>query len=224
MVCGRPILGAILAGVMAACGANDVASPTLDATPVVASAVGTASPTITPITSPGPTNSPPSVTPSPDQEADPTPQLIAVPPKPTGVKFDEQRRVNSNPSFTEVTQRISWEAPRSADVEIRVYGVTECIAKPDHPDPDTRGPCLVTGTPLPASVRTLLATAPASDGTVSWTWTGTFECDEPDPAYDPDGPIYRAIVLAAYNVSDHSIFAIAAPGRWWEPGLDDIVC
>jgi hypothetical protein len=222
VVGGRAIVGSILAGVIAACGANDVASPTLDATPTGADAVATASPTAT--TSPGPTNSPRSINPSPDQQPDPTPAPIPVPPKPTGVKFDEQRGVGSDPSMTEITQTITWGAPRSPEVEIRVYGVIECIAMPTAPDPNTSGPCLVTGTPLPASARTLLAIAPASDGTVSWTWTGTFDCGEPDPAYDPDGPIYRAVVLAAYNGSGHSIFAIAAPGSWWEPGPNDIVC
>jgi hypothetical protein len=31
-------------------------------------------------------------------------------------------------------------------------------------------------------------------------------------------------VLAAYGATGHSIFAIAAPGEWWEPGLDEVVC
>ena len=141
-----------------------------------------------------------------------------------GVAFDEQKRVANEASATEITQSIRWESPRSADVEIQVYGVTECIAMPDEPAPNTSGPCLVTGTPLPASVRTLLATVPASEGAVSWTWTGDFECGGPGLAYDPAGPAYFAIVLAAYNTAGHSIFAIAAPGEWWEPGPDDIVC
>ena len=147
-----------------------------------------------------------------------------MPPKPTDVKFDEQKRAGSEASSTEMTQTITWGAPRSADVEIKVFGVTECIAMPKDPAPNTTGPCLVTGTPLPASVRTLLATAPASEGAVSWTWTGEFECGEFDPAYDPQGPEYRAVVPAAYNTSGHSIFAIASPGGWWEPGPDEIVC
>jgi hypothetical protein len=62
---------------------------------------------------------------------------------------------------------VTWRAPRSKGVEIRVYGVTECLARPAHPEPDSRGPCLVKHTPLPASVRTLLATARASDGKVA---------------------------------------------------------
>ena len=119
---------------------------------------------------------------------------------------------------------VKWGAPQSEGVEIRVYGVTECLAEPADPSPGTSGPCLVVHTPLPGSVRTLLATAPASDGEVSWTWTGTFDCEGPGPAYDPGGPAYHAVVLAAYNASGHSIFAIAEPGSWFQPGLDEIVC
>jgi hypothetical protein len=124
---------------------------------------------------------------------------------------------------TEITQTVRWGAPVSEGVEIRVYGVTECVAKPAKPSPGTYGPCLVEHTPLPASVRTLLATAAASDGVVSWTWTGTFDC-EVGLAYDPRGPAYHAIVLAAYSASGHSIFAIAEAGIWSQPGPNDIIC
>jgi hypothetical protein len=146
-----------------------------------------------------------------------------VPPKPTGVKFDEQARVSDDDSVAEITQTVTWRAPRTKDVEIRVYGVTECFAEPAHPSPNTSGPCLVEHTRLPASVRTLLASAPASDGVASWTWTEETGCDI-GLASDPDGPAYYAVVLAAYGPSGHSIFAIAEPGGWWQPGPDDIVC
>jgi hypothetical protein len=134
-----------------------------------------------------------------------------------------EKREGDDPPSTTITQTVRWAAPRSEGVEIRVYGVTECIAKPAKPSPDTHGPCLVEHTPLPASIRKLLATAPASDGVASWTWTGTFDC-EIGLAYDPRGPAYHAIVLAAYSTSDHSIFAIAEPGMWSEPGPNDTVC
>ena len=114
---------------------------------------------------------------------------------------------------------MTWESPRTKGVEVRVYGVTECLALPAHPDPDTKGPCLVKNTRLPASVRTLLATAPASAGKVSWSWT------EEEPGCDlwypvgraPDGQEYYAVVVAAYSTSGHSIFVIAEPGGWVEP-------
>lgn len=222
MAYGRAIMAAVVAGVIAACGASSAPSPTLDGTPSDAPSAAIA-PTATPTTSPTPTNAERSPTLSPDQQEAPTSTPAPVPPTPTGVAFDE-RREGDDPSSTEITQTVTWAAPRSADVEIRVYGVTECIGRPEEPDPNTSGPCLVARTSLPASVRMLLATAPASDGAVSWTWTGTFDCGEPDPAYDPQGPAYYAVVLAAYSTSGHSIFAIAAPGEWWEPGPGEIVC
>jgi hypothetical protein len=43
-------------------------------------------------------------------------------------------------------------------------------------------------------------------------------------AYDPRGPAYHAVVLAAYSASDHSIFAIAEAGMWSQPGPNDIIC
>jgi hypothetical protein len=101
--------------------------------------------------------------------------------------------------------------------------VTKCIAEPEDPAPDTSGPCLVVGTRLPASVRTLLGKAPASKGVVSWKWTEETGCDI-GLANDPAGPVYHAIVLAAYNASGNSIFAIAEPGGWWEPGPNDVIC
>lgn len=218
MVGGRAALAVIVAGVIAACGASTAPTPA----PVLTHAALTASPTPAASHRLEATDAPRS--PSPSPAARPSPNLTPdpVPPKPTGVSFGEQR-VGDDPTSTEITQTVRWRAPRSEGVEIRIYGVTDCVAKPANPSPDTHGPCLVEHTPLPASVRTLLATAPASRGIVSWTWTGTFDC-ELGLAYDPRGPAYHAVVLAAYHASDHSIFAIAEAGGWWQPGVDDIVC
>lgn len=158
---------------------------------------------------------------SPAPSAKPTP--IPEPPKPSGVSFDEH--VTGDPDdYATVTQTVRWKAPLTKGVEIRVYGVTACLARPANPAPGSSGPCLVEHTPLPASVRTLLATAPASAGAASWSWSGTFGCGEPSPAYDPNGPAYFAVVLAAYNASGHSILAIAEPGGWWEPLPGDVIC
>ena len=187
------------------------ASPAITVTPAAASQTAAATPA-----SPSP-----SVTPQPTPEPTPVP----VPPKPTRVSFDQQVRESDDGRVAEITQTVTWGAPRTEGVEIRVYGVTECIAEPADPPPGTSGPCLVVHTPVPASVRTLLATASASDGVVSWTWTEPgHECGEPLVFYDPDGPAYSAVVLAAYSASGHSIFAIAEPGGWWRAALGDIVC
>jgi len=220
----RLFVVAILAAVLAACGASGAPSPVSNASPAEGASTSSSYPTATTGTNLAMTKSPAidSQAPTTRPAAEPTP--VPVPPKPTGVKFDERRRLGPDPSSTEITQTVTWAAPQSEGVEIRVYGVTKCIAEPANPSPDTSGSCLVEHTPLPGSVLTLLATAPASEGHVSWTWTGTFDCEGPGPAYDPRGPGYHAVVIAAYSASGHSIFAIAEPGRWSQPGPSEIVC
>ena len=139
------------------------------------------------------------------------------------MKFNERVHVSDDEAVAEFTQTVTWQTPRMEGIEIRVYGVTKCLAEPKDPPADSSGPCLVEHTALPPSVVTLLATAPASDGVISWRWTEQTGCNI-GLEYDPDGPAYYAVVLAAYTASRHSIFAIAEPGGWWRPGVNDIVC
>lgn len=187
------------------------ASPSSSITPAVASPTATLTPA-----SPSPSS-------TPDPTLEPTP--VPAPPMPTGVTFDQQASVSDDGEIATITQTVNWRAPRSEGVEIRVYGVTACIAEPADPAPGTSGPCLVVHTPLPDSVRTLLATVPASDGETSWMWTEVaIECGGPLVFYDPEGPAYEAVVVAAYGPSGHSIFAIAEPGLWWRPAPNDIIC
>ncbi len=218
----RLALAAILGSLLAACGTSGAPLPS--ATPRANGSDETLSPvTASPTPAPTPASPSPTQIPTASPKSTPKPTPVPVPPKPSGVKFDEQARLTDEEEVAEITQTITWQAPRDKGVEIRVYGVTECIAEPANPSPDTGGPCLLVHTPLPASVRTLLATAPASDGAVSWRWTEDSGC-RVGLAYDPDGPPYHSIVLAAYDRWGHSIFAIAEPGRWWQPGVNDIVC
>jgi len=208
-------------GLLFAVACSSAATPSPDVTPTPSPSI-----TITPVAA-GPTAEATPASPSPSADPQPTlePTPDAVPPKPTGVTFDQQLSVSDDGQVLTVTQMVTWEAPRGEGVEIRVYGVTDCIAQPADPPPSSSGPCLVVHTPLPASVRTLLATAPAPDGVVIWTWTQyPPECDTPLVFYDPERPGYRAVVLAAYGPSDHSIFAIAAPGGWWTAAPGDIIC
>jgi len=185
--------------------------------PTGQAALATASPALTVTPTPTPVVATPRPTPKP------TPTAIPLPPKPTGVKFNTRARERSGGRYGDITQTVTWRTPRSKGVEIRVYGVTKCIAEPRDPAPGTGGPCLVIGTPLPASVRTLLGKAPASGGTVSWSWTEETGCAV-GLAYDPDGPAYHAIVLAAYNASGHSKFAIAEPGGWYAAAPNEVIC
>jgi hypothetical protein len=223
MVVSRAVLAVVLVGVLAACGAGPTASPPPVTAPTDQPEATRSPAAVASAVSPSPSPSP-DPTPTPALKPTSKPTTVPVPPKPSGVKFDEYVRVSDDESTTEITQTVTWQAPRSEGVEIRVYGVTECIARPAKPKPNTAGPCLVVHTPLPASVLTLLATVRAPSGTVSWTWTQGTGCGGPGLASDPDGPAYSAVVLAAYSASGHSIFAIAAPGKWYEPGPNVLIC
>jgi hypothetical protein len=102
---------------------------------------------------------------------------------------------------TELTTTITWAAPRDDGSTIKVYGVIPCFAKRDG------DPCLVRNTPLPKGSLEFIVDAPAAAGKVGWTW----------PAWDdiggavvgrPGGTVYQSLVIAAYNTSGHSKFAI----------------
>jgi hypothetical protein len=144
------------------------------------------------------------------------------------VKFveDEAKCLDEECVKAKRTQTVLWKAPRTKGVEIRVFGVTECLARPEHPKPGASGPCLVKGTNLPSSVRTLLAKAPASTGWVSWSWTEEQDgCDIYYPVGTaPDGRAFYAVVVQAFNATDRSSFAIAEPWGWSEPAEDETAC
>jgi hypothetical protein len=152
---------------------------------------------------------------------------VTVPAKPTGVTFTTDSVELPGPTGTdeityEVTHTVTWKAPRTEGVEIRVYGVTECVSEPSNPPPGTSGPCLVEHTLLSPSVMVLAATVPAAAGKMSWIAPSYYECA--GPPVGPDGIDYRAIVIAAYDAAGHSTFAIADPGEWWRAGPDEVIC
>jgi len=157
----------------------------------------------------------------------PSTSAATAPAKPTGVTFTTDSVELAGPTGTDevtyqVTHTVRWKAPRTEGVEIRVYGVTECLSKPSDPPPGTSGPCLVEHTLLPPSVMVLAASAPAAAGEISWIAPFHYECA--GPPVGPDGLDYQAIVIAAYNAAGHSIFAIAHPGDWWRAGPDEVIC
>lgn len=183
--------------------------------------------TATPL--PTPDSALPTLTIPPPATPRPTPKATAatVPSKPTGVTFKTDVVELPGPTGADeityqVTHTVRWKAPRTAGVEIRVYGVTECLSEPGNPSPGTSGPCLVEHTRLPASVMALAATAPATAGEISWIAPFYYECA--GPPVGPDGVDYHAIVIAAYNAAGHSIFAIADPGEWWRAAPDEVIC
>jgi hypothetical protein len=210
----------LLLGVFLAACANTPASPTPSGSSPV-------SPGPTTITTSGPTIAPsalPAAT-IPTPRPTPKPTTAPVPPKPTGATFHEDVKcLDAECSEAETTQTVTWRTPRTKGVTIRVYGVTECLARPAHPKPGASGPCLVTHPPLPASVRRLLAKTPALAGKASWSWTTESGCESSPFSSSPGGPQYDAVVLAAYNASGQSIFTIAEPGQWRELLPGEVFC
>ncbi len=223
MVGGRAILAAMLSGAIAGCGAGGASSPPPVApgsdVPSGAISLATASPTeVATPPSPGP-----SPTPLPTLKIAPVP----VPPKPTGVTFTTDTVELPGPTGTDeityqVTHTVRWKAPRTEGIEIRVYGVTECLAEPAKPLPGTSGPCLLEHTLLPPSVLVLATVAPAAAGEISWVAPFYHECG--GTPVGPDGLDYRAIVIAAYSSAGSSIFAIADPGGWRRASPGEVVC
>lgn len=193
--------------------------------PDAAEPLGTATPFSPPASAVPTASFAPSRTPQPTPKA----TAVTVPAKPSGVTFTTDSVELPRPTGTDevgyqVTHTVRWKAPRTEGVEIRVYGVTECLSEPSNPPPGTSGPCLVEHTPLPPSVMALAATAPSAAGEVSWIAPRYWECL--GPPVGPDGLDYQAIVVAAYNAAGHSIFAIAYPGDWWraDPNSDVVIC
>ncbi len=212
----RTLLVALVALTVAACSAGPAAQPTAIAQATIPPV--TAAPAVTP--------DPPTPTPTPK----PTP--VPVPPKPTGLKFDEESEAicTGDPrdmcGIGDTIYTLSWKAPRTKGVEIRVYGLLACLNRPETPPDSSDGPCLVKGTKLPSSAKKLIAKAKASDGVVSWR--GDIDaggCDMAEQCIGPHGEIFYAIVLASYNSAGKpSVFAIADPGKWWTPDPGDVPC
>lgn len=153
--------------------------------------------------------------------------MATAPAKPSGVTFTTDSVKLPGPSGTDdikyqETHTVRWKAPRTEGVEIRVYGVTECLSEPSNPPPGTTGPCLVEDTLLPPSVMVLAATAPAAAGEISWIAPFYYDCL--GPPVGPDGLDYQAIVIAAFSAAGRSIFTIADPGQWRRAAPDEVIC
>ena len=213
------LLGALLVGCGAA-PASPVRSSVSASATAQSIASSTASPASAPITSASPAStSRAAATPSPKPRATP-----AVPPPPTAVRIKRQGcYTGPYPDGVppgECTVTITWKKVATKGTEIRVYGVTGCLSMSDGAG---NGSCLVLHTALPPSTRKLIARAPASKGTVSWTrptWQDVMVADTGGPDFRQFGvdrhgdDIFFAIVVAAYNEVGHSKFIIADAGTW----------
>jgi hypothetical protein len=137
--------------ILAACAAGPSPSSTPASSTAARSSFPTSSPPVPAPTLAGPS---PSATPEPTQSP--------TDPRATEAhrsQIDQQLHESDDGQVATVAQVVRWEAPRSRASRSGL-GVTECIAEPaDHP---RRVVAPVVHTPLPPSVRTHLATAPAS--------------------------------------------------------------
>src|SRR5262245_54265195 len=197
MVRRHAALAAILLLVVADCGSDAQRSVALRASAGPNASVSVTASPLAPVATATPV-----ATARPTPKPAPKATQVPVPPKPTGARFHQNTEcLDAGCNRAKFTQTVRWRTPRTRGVEIRVYGITECLAMPAHPKPDTGGPCLVEHTALPASIRRLLATAPATAGRVSWSWKQGTGCEDFGVSSPPDGPWYRAVVVAAYNAS-----------------------
>lgn len=201
------IVVALLSSILCACvaGTELTASPPAPLTPSYGpSSLATVRPSPTTVAA---TMTAP-VTPGPDPQATVRPAPIPIPPKPSGLGYDGLSDLEAAGIV-----RLTWQAPRTRGVEIRVYGVTRCL-------PDDEGTCLGVHTPLPDNIRVLLAKAPASQGKVTWdqAWGDIVPIeDDPDWACTTtfesgNGTPYFSVVVAAYGAGGNSVFSIVDPG------------
>ncbi len=133
---------------------------------------------------------------------------VSAPPAPTNVSFEVHTPSGSNFPIKPYRLEVSWDEEVDADTTIEVWAVTTC---PRRSGSRARGRCLTKQTPLPSSIRTLVASAPAADGSVSWMVPG-WEVDYGPVALDGDVE-YWGVVVRAVNARGKSDFVIATNGN-----------
>jgi len=198
------LLALLTAFLVTACSA---ASPT-PVTPSAGAPTAAQSPTTAPTAAPtvSPADAP---TPAPTPSGTPGPSAAVVPAAPSTVKIAFKGSDPGGMGYdTDMTTTITWKEADPDGVTVRVFGVTACLpkAKVDH------APCLAKGTPLPANVRELITSAPASKGRVSWTWPNWEDAGGAVMAHGD--AFYDSVVVAAYNKAGHSKFVIVRTGEY----------
>ena len=144
---------------------------------------------------------------------------VSAPPAPTNVVY----KVHASNKLSDWVDgpppyrlEVTWDETVDADTTIEVWAVTSCQRRASPKQPSVS--CLTSKTPLPASIRKLVASAPAGDGMVSWKvpgWEiigGAVGMDKQDE--------YWAIVVRATNANGASRFVIAKDGN----GVDCYDC
>jgi hypothetical protein len=166
----------------------------------------TSTPTPATATSEPATAVPATATPVPATAPPPpaTPTPLSPPPAPTAVTFHQQHTPGSGSPGT-TTYTINWSGPQTDGVEIRVSGLKKCLS--DVMDE----PCIQRHMALPKGTLDLIGRAPASDGSISWTW--------PTPeilggALASDGATdYYAFLVGAYDAAGQSRLVIAKSAK-----------
>ncbi|HEY7970473.1 MAG TPA: hypothetical protein VID95_10800 [Candidatus Limnocylindrales bacterium] len=126
----------------------------------------------------------------------------AAPPAPADVTWSQTPALGFGIGTTTMT--VTWKEPATASATIRVYGVTACL----NPPGTDNVPCLVVKTLLPDKALILVATAPATQGHVSWTWPSWGNIGQALAVHGSD--TYYAFVVGAYTAAGHSKMIIAA--------------
>ena len=203
-------LGAVIGAIFAAC--STAATPTLsEPAGVTPTPAAYSHPVVSPIPVTAMTTPTQAVTPSVTPKTTPRPSPVPVPPRPIGIEFDTGCMLDCPEDGPGAS--ITWKKPRTKGVEVRVYGITTCF-RTDAPE----GQCLRQHVRLPDDIQVLLAKGPASKGVLHWE-LGSQDGIETDEGctwfYETtDGARYYSIVLAAYNESGPSVFAIVYEGDY----------
>jgi len=206
MATPRSGLLALVGIVLVACSPGAVSvKPAAEPTGVAQITVppATATPAVTP--EPEPPSVPPTSTPTPTPIPTAKPTSDPVPPKPSGLDSEYCCGLGGDG-----VSRLSWEKPRTEGVEFRLYGVTSCLPSGNR-SVDT---CLKEHVTLPGGIGILLAKGPASTGKLSWP-QGEGDGEGCVAEYlSNNGTPFYSIVVAAYNASGHSRFAIVDEGYY----------
>ena len=178
-------------------------------TPPETAAPATVAPaTVAPATVAPATATPEPPTPEPPTAVPATPTPLPPPPAPTGITYEQHHTPGSGPLGT-TTYTITWNEPSENGTEIRVSGLTKCLSNV------TDQPCIQRHMTLPQGTLELIARAPASKGSVSWTFP-TSEVTGPGLA-SKNGTDYYAFLIGAYGAAGQSRLVIvksatACPG------------
>lgn len=153
--------------------------------------------------SPGVSASPSSGSPSPSPVASttggapPTPDPLAAPPEPTNTRFVLVKETTAKDGYTTTEHyRASWSEWPGVATKFVLYGVTDCLRSSQAND---NMPCVVAGTPLPASKLKLIGSAAGTKRTLDVSWVLNSEAGP--------GP-YQAVVLFARNSHGSSTPAV----------------